>query len=540
MKRLDRFINNLRKRLRTREIKVLRLPPRKVLRTMQLGLTLGFLFSTTVLFVDPTPSSQITLPIKIIIVLFLLWMTFLRGSGLTILLIIWALASVYHRDQTSLLLQHYFIGFLLGVLFAQVYNGCVYVLLRWVFKFYKIAFIYDTRKTFNIIKSPIVDELPQSLKDKKDDYLYNYNVAPIPKCPYTIVFVANPRVYISSEAKSDPDPIMDDLELFISSIHKAMMSFENDEVLGCREIWSRVRIVSIFDPEFNVLLDKDDALVQSYPYTLIINGKVQDNNIITPRETMWATIKKYGKDVIAHSAVSRNEKNKLQMEFQAVCNQVDVVFAMSASPKYTRSSALFSESEKYDPANPPEGVTAFEYDTLRDVQPEADQQGDQHVKHKIICIHEEFADVPGRVALNVLESSLKTYIHEFAHAMSSTVNGAIVDEYFDRINVLDDAQGIEESEDLKKNPFLINRMEREEHDDNWEEIPRKFASYNGDFYLSDLDHPSAEEDWFGYFPQRKCCTDGCTMDRTYGSYRFDDLLSQFMYDRLLVKINRTL
>ena len=48
----------------------------------------------------------------------------------------------------------------------------------------------------------------------------------------------------------------------------------------------------------------------------------------------------------------------------------------------------------------------------------------------VVCIHDYYTNHPGRVALNVLEASSKTYVHEFAHAMSSNIHGAIVDEYF--------------------------------------------------------------------------------------------------------------
>ena len=86
-------------------------------------------------------------------------------------------------------------------------------------------------------------------------------------------------------------------------------------------------------------------------------------------------------------------------------------------------------------------------------------------------------------------------------------------------------------------PFYINRINRNK---NKKIVPvhRIFAKYNGNIYYSDRDHPSAREDWLGYFPERKNSFTACIMDRNYGAYRYDDLISNFMYDRLMAKINR--
>jgi len=196
----------------------------------------------------------------------------------------------------------------------------------------------------------------------------------------------------------------------------------------------------------------------------------------------------------------------------------------------------------------------------------------------ITSYHDKYAIVPGRVALNVLGANAHTYIHEFGHAMSSAINGAIVDEYFDKYHILkagDDEKrkslsspefeskeetstvADEMPEPLKtgglynlddiflegdvRTPFYINRLEREQSENGMvKPIPKIFVRYNKiKIYYSDLAHPSSEENWEGYFPERQSSSECCTMDRDYGRYRFDKLLSDFMYDRLVTKVNRS-
>jgi len=112
------------------------------------------------------------------------------------------------------------------------------------------------------------------------------------------------------------------------------------------------------------------------------------------------------------------------------------------------------------------------------------------------------------------------------HAMSEFQNGAILDEYFDYneavINPSPELQG-------------LNRMERA---DSNQPIPAVYARYKNHMYHSDREHPSGRENWKGYFPERQAPHIGCTMDRYTGWYKFDKLISDFMYDRLIDKRNR--
>jgi hypothetical protein len=131
-------------------------------------------------------------------------------------------------------------------------------------------------------------------------------------------------------------------------------------------------------------------------------------------------------------------------------------------------------------------------------------------------------------------------VHEFAHAMSSAFNGAIVDEYADIILVEND----EDNEAATIPMFYINRMERKQymHGENgrFVAIPTFFTQFDKADFLSDLNHPSARENWHGYFPERIRPDIPCTMDKSEGMHEFDKLLHAFMYKRLAEKINRCL
>ncbi len=149
------------------------------------------------------------------------------------------------------------------------------------------------------------------------------------------------------------------------------------------------------------------------------------------------------------------------------------------------------------------------------------------------CIHEFFVAFPGRAAINVLTATPKTWVHEFAHAMSNAFHGAIADEYYDSISSPDIASGISSPY------FYINRLNRI-HRYRLVPVHTIFARYEQVNYFSDRDHPSARENWSGYFPARVSPYTTCIMDRNQPGYesKFDSLLSQFMYDRLMAKMKR--
>ena len=111
------------------------------------------------------------------------------------------------------------------------------------------------------------------------------------------------------------------------------------------------------------------------------------------------------------------------------------------------------------------------------------------------------------------------------------MNGAITDEYADVLE-------LKNTEDIEK-PFYVNRLERtKQPNGKFDPVLKKFAKYNEAVFHSDLDHPTAKENWLGYFPQPDDPHSSCIMDRFTNNYRFDEMIGNFMYDRLVAKLNR--
>ncbi len=370
-------------------------------------------------------------------------------------------------------------------LFTNLYN---YFFIHIAKHFTKVSFLYDENKVVNILDIPGQKQPETSQQSQQAN-------------PYTIVFVANPNMVNeeSEEKEIVPDPIINDIHLFLQSVNRSLYSFKNNEILGLEEIWSRIRFVTVFRREDAVAEAPDESekvvLTESYPISI---DDVVIENILMPKHEMA----QYVEDSV------QGESEKIR---------ADVIFTLSANPFLIRSSAFFSEVDSVDSSN----GKVFSFD----------QSPHLATKSSKKRYHEHYAKAPGLVALNVLYASLKTYIHEFAHAMSSPACGAIVDEYFDQIkgfNVLEDNNG-------QKRYFCLNRNERANPSDP---VNLDFAEYNNKTYRTDLDHPSVKERWIGYFPERPDRYTGCTMDATINRYRFDKIISAFMFDRLKTKIDR--
>ncbi len=527
------------------------------------------------------------------------------------------------------LAQWYLVGYAFGFVFAILYNDLIYLyLITFCKDRVKIAFAFDFDKKINIIKSPRQkEELAfQRLLDRKTDKqkerfrrrkAYNYDIDyPDDKNPYTIVFVANPWILKNNEDKVkheefikeannyDPDPIMKNRELFLQSIDRALYSFQRDEVLGRHEIWSRVRIVAIFDKSLAKpnASGVDFGMLQPYPNILEIDGEIAEN-LLDPMEEMQKNFQS-----IVEMGTEKST-GLLKKTLDEIKKKTDVIFAMSASTKYTRSTAHFSDwiesGRRYELIQSSldylssKGVPGEVKDKLQNLLGRSFKGKDNFISaieavlgdtdkrqyEDVICEstekvqilvdgkkfqytpdpisqnpkgnnikiashlkvndfnskHDDFANYPGRVALNVLKANTKTLIHEFAHAMSSAYRGAIVDEYFDSIEVSNST-----SQSTKKSktghefvPFFINRIEREKQA-NGKVVPvhKIFSKYDYVKYKSDRNHPTAKEDWLGYFPERQALYTICTMDSGYTDYCWDKLIHDFMYERLIAKINR--
>ena len=529
-------------------IKVRRLPPRKVLRAHQLGLTLGLLFALLAMFLNYSPYFT-SLPWYTSPLLGLIFIVSTFFCGPFVLLVILFLL-IFHSVSgfwatLHMLTQWYIWGYALGIIFSILYNDLVFLYtLSFNKNSVKIAFVFDTDAKFNIIKSPIKDEENDLLRGlDASRKLYNYQLLQPPKHPYTIAFVANPKILRRGGSSDDlddydTDPIIHNVELFLRSVDKALFSFERDEVLGRPEIWSRVRVIALFDESLASESGIKYGMVQPNQDAVEMDGVVAEN-LLDPMKLMKTNYENMLK-----------KTGLKETDVQKYLEETDVIYALSASEEYDRSTAHFSDWIEDDEEDPHEVLVGQNF--IFNPNPESGclectKNGEINVEAcnrdgRFSCIHEYFSINPGRVALNVLGASIKTYIHEFGHAMSAAYHGAIVDEYFDRLEVKTNDEDVAEDPAFEEGaPFYVNRIERKKKG-NGEVTPvhKIFANYNCTVFHSDLDHPSAEEEWLGYFPDRKTPHAACIMDRTYGAYRFDELLSNFMYDRLITKINRSL
>ncbi len=411
-----------------------------------------------------------------------------------------------------------------------------------------------------------IEPLVERYLNLKARKLYNYKLVTAPAQAYTLVLVANPHIRKRGLPEDDPlsyekDPLIDDLRLFLRSADRVLYSLESDEVIGRPEIWSRIRVVTVFNPE--VVKDSPElfGLAQEFQETVIIDGTPIDHNIIEPRPFMNDIfIRLYNRSWHAD-----NHGGKLnQAEFpQLQKHEIDVIFALTASSTHDRATARYSDwspllNEESDPAIvnvlPREGVR-YDFDINPDDNKEEldalgnvvnppnnvfPSQFDDNMASKVnggfSKVHDYYATEPGRSTINVLSARYRSYVHEFGHAMSSFFHGTIGDEYADLFQLPDRAPN--------PNPrphFFINKIARNEakmRSATPIPVPKLFASYNKTRYPADVEHPSAEESWLNYFPDRLEKATPCTMDLDYGRYRFDQLLSMFLYDRLMAKVGR--
>jgi hypothetical protein len=395
-----------------------------------------------------------------------------------------------------------------------------------------------------------LEHLIEHYLKRKEQKLYHFHLEEPPSAPYTIILVANPKI----KRRSGPfsDPIVNDLTLFLRSVNNTLHSFEQDEILGQHEIWSRVRIVTIFDgaakaPDGTPRTDEELILLNDFHKDVPVQLDVAEN-VIFPGAQMIPNVRRL------------LEQNQNDLDGLFSLNQIDVIFAMTASPTQIRHSAYYADfNEELDLSKepPPQPLNGTEFNYNLDPY----QQKGLHIPgaEEIVipphivpsppepfpckafpydCVHDHYSERPGRVALNTLSARRHTFIHEFAHAMSSVVRGAICDEYYDK-SYLRAGNG------SKFLPFFVNRIERVKREEGgvvpayqFISVHPVFARYNEVDFLSDWDHPSAEEYWLSYFPDRHSHDEICTMDRTAEPFRFDKLISRFMYDRLVVKLHR--
>ncbi len=302
--------------------------------------------------------------------------------------------------------------------------------------------------------------------------------------PFTLVFVANPVIAHPRLNRYEPDPILKDSRLFFRTVIRVLRSLANNPLWRQPAIANRMRLIAIFDPSRNVLQDAY-ALCESIS---------EFDHILAPRPETSIIL-----DYVTQTADADR-----RIEY------ADVIFVVSASETLTRSSARFS----VDAAEGRPFKFSFE-------------AADGPLTQKM---HAFEAAVPGVVALSAWDDRLKTPLHELAHALSSLENGAIVDEYLDRY-----ADNTEH-----QLQFVINRKHRLHSTDA---IPDVFATYQGPdseavLYYSDRHRSDKPEGWTSYVPEKATVGSSCIMDIAYFDYHYDPLIFDFLYDRLMVKMNR--
>ncbi|MBN2009545.1 hypothetical protein JW960_09400 [candidate division KSB1 bacterium] len=661
-------------------IKMLWMPPRKILNSHLLGLTLGLIAIILLFCFNYSPLFD-KLPWYTSVLYGILFIagTFLGGAFVILLaiflvLFIWlSQEPARHWEALFIISQWYFIAYWFGAIFAILYNDLVF-LLMYVFKndSIKIIFAFDTEKKFNIIKSPIeteelamldvikpmmyytqqiyrfntnetdnqtnranihkyivkvttfitdtynaeaitnndknnLIEILQSILIQSDDikllmdeldsrlssgnqemivnlitaletqiepivekYLvlkknkfFNYKPATIPEHPYTIIFMANPKllepkIALSKKSIFSPDLINKNIYVYLYAVRNAIYSLASNEVVGRPEIWSRIRIIAVFDETLVQKPGNQAALLQPYPGDVTIDDAYV-TNMITPFDDTWDKFKQivekeYNKDncgFVYENAYNTDSKtSSCDTDLATYLDDTDILFVMSADLRYLRSTAMASY---FDTTFPPKPHSRefyklnFDPCTSKRFQNESSEY-ESEIKFPYCvdsdgnildqnAIYEYYAELPGCVALNIFGANFKTYIHEFAHAMSCPSTGYITDEYFDDMIKEHDAPA---SPPQNKTIFCINRIDRIQPSDARPVIPvhKVFAKYNCVYYYSDRNHPSTNEHWIGYFPDRKSHLTHCIMDRLSRFYCFDELIHDFMYDRLIVKLNR--
>ncbi|MBN1996344.1 hypothetical protein JW935_02245 [candidate division KSB1 bacterium] len=392
---------------------------------------------------------------------------------------LWPWSGTGTVSTVVLLLWGFVLFGLLGWLMGIIYNQ----LARWESD-------RDKKPLFEISFAKNYDIL--TLKDNKEGDLF------------TVVLVANPAI---SKQNGNPvrDPMILDKDLFVKTITHVFKSFTHNELLSLPEILSRIRFVSVFDNTAHQEASQDPAGTprQQALCGELVKGltalKPTDNNLV---ET-------YVKDMLKGSGVKT----------------IDVIYVLTASVEFTRSSALFSQCKKTTPGK------KFKFSF-----------GPGWMNPKP-AVHTYRNTLPGVIALSAWEDRLHVPVHEFAHAVSTEVNGAIVDEY------IDDYTWPPGSDEIYRFKNAINVKHRDEPPQpklKMRPVPKKFATYSRPtkyglcttIYDSDRYRSDKDPGWVSYVPCRDDITLSCIMDVCYYGCRFDNLLHDFLYDLLMVKINR--
>ncbi|MFQ5708739.1 MAG: hypothetical protein ACE5HO_14885 [bacterium] len=336
------------------------------------------------------------------------------------------------------------------------------------------------------------------------------------KPPYTIAIIANPVLQSELDNSLRPDPILGQPKLFQAKVACILGSLASNPMIK-EKFLEKMRIITLFDPSLaNQPLDKKNALCKECAF----------NTIIEPIQRVYEKVGTGGTPFVEgqpfeYTVDEERLKNFLahtpHLQALDVPEVIDLVFAVTASETHTRSTALFTFDDES------RGGPEFTFENL----------SREFKRH-----HAPFAEVPGMVAYSAWDNRLKTPLHEFAHAMSSTTNGLIHDEYYDEI-----------PEEFRGMPIINKQHATASLDENgnglieMNELPDDFARY-ADAATTPSNIPTDKArnkpmNWISFVPARHDPQLPCTMDISGDENRFDLCIEQFMSNRLEAKINRT-
>jgi hypothetical protein len=287
--------------------------------------------------------------------------------------------------------------------------------------------------------------------------------------PYTFVLAATPGVQGTDGTTIAADPVLADRPSFHDVVRHCIVNLltVTEPLLRQENLEANIRFVSIFDT----------AAPVNAANTLV--GQVASSTLIGPiRERMNGFAGRYFEDP-------------------------DVVYALSGNSTHTRASAQTTTDDAVKP-----GVS-FTYDgTAR--------------------THRRHTSIPGSAAISTLmDQSGLTSIHEFGHAASDNVNGAVLDLYNDNWWT----------------GFIVNKKRRANATDA---IPAAFGTYDGTSYNSDqnrttIGYPTT---WRTYHAAPLDAARPNMMDNYWlapsqvQACRFDGLTFEWFLDRLRAKILR--
>jgi hypothetical protein len=352
------------------------------------------------------------------------------------------------------------------------------------------------------------------------------NKAKLPAEPYTILIVANPILeYHSEPATFKIDPILSEPKLFQAKVALIINSLARSQVV--RRFIRRMRFVALFDPALGRYDNVDLAKILAED----ARGHYNESNkkIIQAAESRALCLEDDVDIIIeplqrrANSRFPENDerlKKFLEQYYYRKVNgdhRVDIVFAVTASRTHVRSSSRYTMDEENGEAK----SFVFRY------YPKGPALTGRYWPR---------AALPGMVAYSAWDDRMKTPAHEFAHAMSSTNNGLIVDEYDDDLLIDPDERIV-----INKRHATWEMDENQDFIIQPSELPRVFAEYteNGETrqFLTDK-HRKKPANWISFVPLPSEPEVPCTMDFTGDLCEYDRLLQHFMGQRLEAKVGK--